>query len=355
MCVCVWPAKFWQDATLAPQELKMSVQTLKVATHSYDQVRALFDGHVKIEGADATFETAKIVVDIFRGMIQERKYDVSELGFTYYLRTLETDERPFVALPIYLARFFRHSAVYVNKASGITRPEDLVGRTIGEFALFSHDGGTWPKGILADEFGFRQEQNRWVIGALDFPLKPIDFVSPSIPENIDARMAPEGKELGGMLESGEIDALISADVPTAVLKGSPKIGLLFPDYRRREVEYYKRTGVFPIMHTVVVRRELAEQAPDLIRNVYKAFCASKAAMMEQYRVGRIFNHIDIMLPWFSSHFDDVREIFPDDWWPYGVKANKAALETLLRYQWQQGVTKRQLTLEDVFVPDLLDT
>jgi len=109
------------------------------------------------------------------------------------------------------------------------------------------------------------------------------------------------------------------------------------------------------MHTVVVRRDLAEQDPALIRNVYNAFCASKETMMDQYRMGRIFNHIDIMIPWFSSHFDDVREVFPEDWWPYGVKANRTAVDTLLRYQWEQGVTKRQLRCEDIFVPELLDT
>lgn len=184
-------------------------------------------------------------------------------------------------------------------------------------------------------------------------MDPIDFVPLPHPESVDVTRAPKGKDLGAMLEAGEIDGLFSADVPQCVLKRSPNVARLFPDSKRVEREYYGRTGIFPIMHLAVVRRELAERHPEVVEAVYTAFCASKAAAMQGYRTGRAFNHIDIMVPWFSALFEEDRTLFPDDWWPYGVEANRAAVDTVLRYHFEQGLTKRRLTCEDIFVPGLL--
>jgi 4,5-dihydroxyphthalate decarboxylase len=149
-----------------------------------------------------------------------------------------------------------------------------------------------------------------------------------------------------MLERGEIDALISADAPKAILEGSPKVGRLFVDYEAVERDYYRRTGIFPIMHTVVVTCELADKHPNLVKAVYRAFCTAKDCMQEQYVKGMTFNNMSIMLPWFS---------LGDDWWPYGIQRNRSAIDVVLRYHYEQGLTKRHLTIEDVFFPDLLDT
>ena len=158
-----------------------------------------------------------------------------------------------------------------------------------------------------------------------------------------------------MLERGEIDALISADAPKAILEGSPKVGRLFEDYEAVERDYYRRTGIFPIMHTVVVTRELADEYPNLVKAVYRAFCTAKDRMQEQYVKGMTFNNMSIMLPWFSNLIDEDRALLGDDWWPYGIQRNRSAIDVVLRYHHEQGLTKRRLTIEDVFFTDLLDT
>lgn len=328
---------------------------LKVGVARYDRCEALFDGSVRMDGVEATFESERIVTEIFKRMIVEQDFDVAELGWTYYLRMLDFDEPPFIAIPVFPNRAFRHSAIYVNTSSGIETPQDLAGKTIGEFATYGHDAGFWPKGILADDFGVKPEQSRWIVGGLDFPMPPVDFIPFLHPDDVDVTVAPDGVDLGVMLETGEIDALISADVPRSMLDRSPNVRQLFPDYKRVEQDYYRRTGIFPIMHTVVMRRDFVAAHPNIPRVVYKAFCDAKDQMMERYRFGRIFNHGNIMVPWFSELFDEDREFFAGDWWPYGIESNRAAVETLLRYHYEQGLSKHRLTFEEVFVPDLLDT
>ena len=333
----------------------MSNLRLKIGFWNYDRTRALTDGTVKIDGVDASFESAQIVSEIFERMIRQREFDVSELGLTYYLRTLDFDDPPFIALPVFPNRCFRHSAIFVNTSSGIEKPQDLAGKTVGEFALYGHDAGVWPKGILSDEYGVTPNQCRWIIGGLDWPMAPINFIPLPHPANIDVTLAPEGKELGEMLETGDIDALISADVPKCVLNRAPQVARLFPDYESVEREYYGRTGIFPIMHTVVVRKELLAQHPSLAQRIYQGFCDAKGVAMEQYRTGMIFNNMGVMIPWVSQLLDEDCRLLGDDWWPYGVEANRKTIDTFLRYHYEQGLSQRRLTCEDIFVPELLGT
>lgn len=266
---------------------------LDIAFWNYDRTRALANGAVKIPNVNATFHSAPIVTEIFAGMIRG-KFDVSELGMTYFLRTFAEQESPFVAIPVFPNRAFRHSAIYINKASGIKKPADLNGKTIGELALYSHDAGIMPKGMLMDEYGFQPETCRWVIGGLDWPLQPIDFVPHTHPANVPVSSIPQGKELGAMLEAGEIDALISADNPRCILENSPQVARLFPDYPAVERDYFKRTGIFPIMHTVVIRKDLLAQHPGLAKTIYQAFCDSKEAAVKDYQHSLIFNNMETM-------------------------------------------------------------
>ena len=328
---------------------------LDIAFWDYDRTGALADGTVKIDGADCTFHTAPIVTEIFRGLIAEKKFNVSELGLTYFLRTFQDGQSPYVAIPVFPNRAFRHSAIYVNKASGIEKPEDLNGKTIGELALYSHDAGIMPKGMLMDEFGFKPETCRWIIGGLDWPLKAIDFVSHPHPANVQVSDIPQGKELGAMLEAGEIDALISADVPKCMLEHSPKVGRLFDNVREVERDYFKRTGIFPIMHTVVVRRDLLAQQPALGPAIYQGFCDAKKQAEEKYKHGLIFNSMGTMFPWFSQLVEEDLAVLGQDWWPYGIAANRKALDAVLRYHHEQGITSQLLTVEDIFLPALLNT
>ena len=332
----------------------MAELKLDIAFWNYDRTRALAEKHVQIAGVDATFHSAPIVTEIFEGAVHG-KYQVSEMGMTYFLRTFIKQESPFLAIPVFHNRAFRHSAIYINKASGIQTPGDLNGKTIGELALYSHDAGIMAKGMLMDEFGFKPETCRWIVGGLDWPMKPIDFVPRPRPAGIDIADIPQGKELGAMLEAGEIDALISADNPKCILENSPRVGRLFPDYVSAERDYYRRTGIFPIMHTVVVRKDVLSQNPRLGANLYKAFCDAKDAAAQEYKHGHIFNNMRIMFPWFSSLLEQDIALLGEDWWPYGMQANRKAVEAILRYHYEQGITDRLFQVEDIFVPELMTT
>jgi ABC-type nitrate/sulfonate/bicarbonate transport system substrate-binding protein len=329
---------------------------ISVATARYDHVRALFDGSVGIDGVDATFSSADLVSDIFDRMVRERAFDVAELGLTFYLRTLDLPDPPFVALPVFPARHFRHSAIWVNVDSGIEKPQDLAGRTVGEFATYGTDPGVWLKGILADEYGVTPEQCRWVVGGVDEPMAPFDFVPFRHPASVDVSAAPGA--LGPMLESGEIDAMISSHPPRCVLDGSPRVAPLFgslEDVVAVERDWYARTGIFPIMHTVVVRRELLDEQPGIARRVYDAFHASRDAALAHYGFRRETQQIDLMVPWFSELYERNRTLLGDDWWPYGVAGNRTTLDTFLRYSHEQGLSDRRLAVEDLFNSELLDT
>jgi ABC-type nitrate/sulfonate/bicarbonate transport system substrate-binding protein len=330
----------------------MNVQ-LRVAAYVYEHTQALFDGRVRIDGVDATLETAPLVSDIFRRMV-EGHYDVAEFGLTYFLRTFDLPDAPFTALPIFPNRNFRHSAIFVNTAAGIEKPQDLTGKTIGEFALFGHDAGVWPKGILSDEYGVSVEQCRWVVGGTDHPIPAFDWIPQPHPAGLDVRHAAEDQTLGAMLESGEIDALISVDVPQALLSGSTKIARLFPDYEAAERDYYRRTGIFPPMHILAVRKELVEHT-DVLRSVYQAFLRAKDLAENTYRSDAPKQHMSLVTPWFSSLFEANRRLLGEDWWPYGLGANRKAVDTFLRYHHEQGLSKRLLTSQDIFAPEFLDT
>ena len=333
----------------------MSALKLDIAIWNYDRAAALRDGSVKVEGVNATIHSGRIVTEIFKSMIKDHAYDVAELGLTYFLRTFEVDDPPFLLIPVFPVRSFRHSAIYINTSAGISRPEDLNGKKIGELALYGHDAGVMPKGMLSDEFGFEPSSCRWVVGGIDFPLTRIDFVPQPHPADVEVRFAGPDEDLGHMLERGEIDALISADAPKCVLSGAPNVGRLFEDYEVLERDYYRRTGIFPIMHAVAVKKTLSDQHPGLLSAVYRGFCAAKDAAEEQYVKGMTFNNMTMMIPWFSQLMTENRALLGRDWWPYGVEANRKPLEAYLRYHFEQGLSKRRLTIEEIFVPELLGT
>ena len=333
----------------------MSDTKLKLACLRYDHTQALFDGSVTIAGVDSSFETADIPSDIFERMIRDRAFDVAELGLTYVLRLLDRPDPPFVALPIFLARAFRHSAVYINTASGIRGPADLAGKTIGEFGMYGHDGGVWPKGIFGDEHGWRPSQSRWVIGASDWYMPPFDFIPQPHPDDVEVTAVPHGRTLSDMLETGEIDAFFSARAPKSFVEGSPKVARLFPDYEAVERDYHRRTGIFPIMHTVVARRELIAERPGLAQAIYDAFAAAKQVAMDRYRKGMVEMNIRSLVPWQTALLERNERAFGRDWWPYGVAANRAAIETFTRYFHEQGLADRRFSCEDVFATELLNT
>jgi 4,5-dihydroxyphthalate decarboxylase len=332
----------------------MSELDLRIGAFRYDVTEALFDGSVAVQGArSTTMSTAATLPEIFQRVVDET-VDVSEFGLTFLLRALDQGT-PLVAIPAFPVRVFRHSEVFVNTASGITGPADLVGKTIGEFGVYGQDSGVWIKGILADEYGFRPESNRWVIGGLEHPAPPFAFTTHPHPDGVDITTTPEGKTLSAMLDSGEIDALFTANVPQPFLDGSPNIVRLFPDYEPVERDYYRRTGNFPMMHTIVARRELLEDNPGLARAVYNAFLEAKEAGAERYRKFRHLYQSPLMVPWINALIEKNDQLLGADGWPYGVSANWTALDTFLRYHYEQGLSARRWKVEEIIAPDLLDT
>ncbi|AJA11317.1 ABC transporter substrate-binding protein [Xanthobacter autotrophicus] len=329
--------------------------TLDIGCSRYDHVAGLFDGNIKIEGAEVRMHSADIPSDIFEKMIREDAYDAAELGLTYLLRLIDEGDDRFVALPVFLARVFRHSAIYINTEAGIARPEDLAGKTVGEFGLYGHDGGVWPKGILSDEYGISPDQCRWVIGATDWYMPPFDFIAQPHPANVDVQPAPEGRTLSDMLESGEIQALMSARAPRCFVEGSPKVGRLFPDHEAVERDYFKRTGIFPIMHTLVVRRERLAADPNLARAIFDAFAKAKEEALDRLRKGMVEMNFKTTLPWQTPLLARDRALLGDDWWPFGMKANQAALDTFCRYFHEQGLSRRRFAIDELFAADLLQT
>ncbi len=328
---------------------------LDIAYWNYDRTRALTDGTVRIDGVELNYRSDVIVSDIFERVIRNCEFDVAELGMTFYLRTLDLDDSPFIAIPVFPNRFFRHSSVFINKASGISKPQDLAGKTVGELRTYGHDAGIWAKGIFSDEYGVTPDQYRWIIGGADKAEPPHDFIAQPHPANVDVMPAPPGKALGQMLESGEIDALFSAIVPQCILKGAPTVTRLFENYEAVEREYFARTAIFPMMHTVVIRKDVHEKHPGLARKIYDGFCQAKDLAVKQYLGATMFHHAPMMIPWFSELMAENRRLMSDNWWPYGVEANRTALETFLRYHFEQGLSKRHLSCEDIFVPELLAT
>ena len=332
----------------------MTDTPLKVGIFTYEHTAPLFDGRVAIEGVDADLRTSPLISDLFHDMTTGQ-LDICEFGLTYLLRTFDVEEPPFLALPIFPNRNFRHEALFVNVDSGIDKPEDLAGKTVGEFALWGHDVGVWMKGILAEQHGVRPEQMSWVIGGTDHPIPSFGWIPQPVPDGVEVRHAGDGQTLAAMLETGEIDALLSVDVPQSLLDGSSKkIRRLFPDYAAVERDYYQRTGIFPMMHAVAIRRELAAE-PGLVESVYRAFVEAKQIVQDKYRRDAAKQHMSVITPWFSDLFARNRELFGEDWWPYGLSANRKAVETFLRYHHEQGLSRRLWTPEDIFVPQLLTT
>ena len=309
---------------------------LTLACWTYDRTRALFDGSVKPEGIELSLRGAQQVGEIMNRMMHTREYDASELGITYYLRSLDLADRPFVAIPVFPNRIFRHSAIFVNRAAGITGPRDLIGKRVGEMHRYGHDAGIWAKGALADEYGVAADSYAYCVGGLDRPTPAEDWAPFPAPAHIEIHKIGPGQTLDAMLEAGEIDALYSAWVPPSYVKGSPKVGRLFEDHAYVERDYWRRTGIFPIMHTVVIRREIYEKNRWVARALMDAFQQAKDRAVELYRTAERFFGAPFMVPWLPALLEENRALMGAEPWPYGIGPNRKTLETVLRYHAEQG-------------------
>jgi ABC-type nitrate/sulfonate/bicarbonate transport system substrate-binding protein len=326
---------------------------LTLACWTYDRSRALMDGSAKPEGIALKTESAHQVGQIMERMVRDRAYDAAEIGLTYYLRTLELAGAPFIGIPVFPNRIFRHSAIFVNRDSGITRPQDLAGRKVGELQRYGHDAGIWAKGVLKDEYGVDPLSMVHYVGGLDRPNEGPDWAPFAPPPGLTVHELKGGQTLDAMLQAGEIDAVFSAWLPPSFIKGAPNITRLFPDYEAVERDWFRRTRVFPIMHTVVIRREIYEQNRWIAKSLMQAFEAAKAKAIAQYGFAETFMGAPFMVPWLPALIEENRALMGDEAWSYGFEPNRKTLETYLRYHAEQGLSKRAWKLEELFAPECL--
>jgi hypothetical protein len=325
---------------------------LSFACETYSHVQALADGRVRPAGI--TLERVHLTPsETFPRLIRDREFEVSEMGLTFYLATLAHDDPPYIAIPVFPSRSFRHSAIYVNAHAGIERPEDLAGKRFGETFCYGHDAGLWAKGLMSDEHGVDPKASCWVIGGLDRPMARWDWLPFAPPDGVDVEYLGLSGALAPMLESGEIDALFSAHPPAAPATGT-RVRRLFADFEPIERAYFARTGIFPIMHTVVIRRDVYRAHPWVAASLYAAFKESKAVVDQLYAYWETSLHRLLMIPWVTELRRKNRELMGDECWPYGIEPNRAALETAIRYHVEQGLSSRHFAVEDLFAPETLD-
>jgi 4,5-dihydroxyphthalate decarboxylase len=319
---------------------------LTVACGDYDRTKALQVGTVQPEGIRLNYISLE-AEEIFWRMSNYLEFDASEMSLSNHITMVSRGNSPFVAIPVFPSRFFRHSCVFINTASGIKTPQDFKGKKIGA-PEYSITAAVWIRGFLNDEYGIKASDMEWFVGGQEEPGRK-ERVRLTLPPEIKVSPIAAEQTLNGMLEQGEIDGLISARSPSSFVKGSAKVRRLFPNYKEVEIDYYKRTKIFPIMHVMVIRKEVYERHPWVARSLYKAFCEAKDRAIKAMHVS---NTLACTLPWLFAEMELLKSLFGADWWPYGVEPNRHLLETLLRYMGEQGLIDRPVKLEELFVPNI---
>ena len=325
----------------------MSDLPLTLACWDYDRTKALMDGRVKPEGISLRYLPLMMPESFFR-MLRFGEFDASEMSLGWYTRTVTAEVRPFVAIPVFPSRMFRHACVYVNVDSGIRQPQDLIGKRVG-CPEYQMTAAIWLKGILADEYGVPFDRVTYYTGGLEQPGRTETPLN--LPAHIKVQSIPTDRTLSSMLESGEIDALYTAHMPSSFGKGSTRVRRLFEDPVRVEMDYFARTKVFPIMHTVVLRQDIYRANTWAARSLAKAFeQAKQLAYHELFET----TALKFMLPWLTAWAEQTRDVLgSEDFWPYGLERNWSTLDLFLRYHFEQGLSPRRLAPEELFAPETL--
>jgi 4,5-dihydroxyphthalate decarboxylase len=319
----------------------MSRLPITIATWDYDRVRPLVDGRVQIEGCDVNYLTMP-VEECFERAYFHGEFEVAEIGFSPYLIALSRGSCPYVAVPAFLSRMFRHSAVYIRTDRGIEGPADLRGKRVG-VPEYQMSAVLWFRGFLQDEFGIAAKDINWVQAGLETPGRRDKFPL-NLPVGFPLTSAND-ETLTEMLADGRLDAVMSARRPSCFVDGHPKVRRLFPDYRAAERDYYRRTGLFPIMHAVGIRRDVLEKNRWLAASVYKAFLRAKQISDAEFAETTA---LKIGLPWVNAEYEATMEVMGADFWSYGVAANHKTLSTMARYSYEQGLAVRLLAVEEMF-------
>ena len=327
----------------------MSKLRLSLACWNYDRTRALLEGRIQPDGIDLTYLNMPVEETFFR-MLRHQEFDVAEMSLSSYSVSLFKPDTPFIAIPVFPSRFFRHSCIYVNAAAGIGEPKDLIGKRVGN-PEYQMTAPVWIRGILQDEYGVPVDSVTYYTGGEEEPGRP-EKLKLELPPNIKVKPIGEKDTLAAMLRDGGIDAFYTARMPSTYHTGGGKVKRLFENYMEVEQAYYRKTRIFPIMHTVAIRRSLYKQYPWIAMSLYKAFVQ---AQRETYDDLYVTAALKAMLPWLTKHVEDARALMGDDFWPYGFAPNRETLATFLRYHHEQGLSKRRLEPEALFAPETLES
>ncbi len=321
---------------------------LSLACGDYDRTRPILDGRVAIEGCDLAALALTPEESFFRAF-RHAAFDVAELSLSTYVMTTARGTCPYVAVPAFVSRSFRHSSIYIRNGRGIARPEDLRGRRIG-VPEYQVTAAVWARAILEQEHGVRPQDLDWIAGGVEEPGRP-DKVAMDLPPGVSLSRAPEGRWLSEMLVAGDIDALMCPRAPSCFDAGDPAVARLFTDPAAAAAEWFARRRVFPIMHVVGIRRSLVEAHPWLPQSVFKAFIAARDMALERLRDTTA---LAVSLPFLVEEAERTRALMGEDFWPYGVAGNRATLDMFLDEHHAQGLSPRRLAPEDLFAASALE-
>jgi 4,5-dihydroxyphthalate decarboxylase len=327
----------------------MSVRVpLTLACWDYDRTEPLRDGRIRPDGIDLTYLSLPVEETFFR-MARYREFDAAEMSLSSYVLTLFQDA-PFVAIPVFPSRAFRHNGIYVNADAGITRPEDLRGRLVG-VPEYQVTAAVWIRGILAEHHGVPVESVRYRTGGLHSAGR-VEKLRLDLPGSVDVTPIPPDRTLTEMLANGEIDALHTPRTPRPYAEGDRRVRRLFTDPAAVEADYFSRTGIFPIMHVIALRRDVHEARPWIARSLYTAFEQARVETMRRMEETAASRYL---LPWLYAETERTRRLMGDDFWTYGLKGNEPTLSTFLRYSHEQGLAGRLLSPAELFAPETLES
>ena len=323
-----------------PQGLK-----LNLACGLYDRMLRLHAGEVRPAGIDLTFTALDEPREIFDRMAATGEFDMAEMSISEYISRHDAGQCPFVALPVFASRVFRHGFIFVNRRAGIRTPADLAGKRIG-VPLYTMSAAVWIRGLLADEYHVDLSGVTWVQGALKSAGTHGNPSTMPLLRPVRIEINNSGKPLNRLLAEGEIDAVIASRTVEG-LGTHPDIARLIPDFRAVEKDYYRRTRIFPIMHVIVIRKDVYDAHPFVAQSMYDAFCASK---QHAFDLMRELGALRYMLPWLTADVDEIQEVFGGDPWPYGIESNRPTLDALVRHLADQHLISRRMPIEELFVP-----
>src|SRR5579885_1631041 len=322
---------------------------LSLAVGVYDRTFALFDGRIGIEGCEVD-PVPLLPEEAFHRAFKFAEFDVTEMSLSSHTVMVGAGRAQYVGIPAFVSRVFRPSGIYIRSDRGIRTHEDPRGRTDG-IPEYQQTANVFIRGFLQDDHGIKATDIAWRSGGIEEPGRG-ERAPINLPPGIDLRPIPGDRTLSDMLEKGEIDAMMTARVPSCFLRRAPNVGRLFEDYAPVEEAYFKRTGIFPIMHLIGIRRSLVERHPWLPVSVFKAFARAKEIAIEELG---IIGHLAVTLPWPVAAQAQARRILGEDYWSYGnTESNRRVLKTFVRWAHEQGLTAKAVDWEQLFAPSTLE-